>query len=117
MERWFAPASREENRPGFQFMQEAFARFHPDSFAWAAEAVRRVDLAAQLSQIEQPTLVVASEHDPGVTPQRSRQLAESISNAELVWTPHAHHLASLEHPGFVGDAMATFLHKQRQRSG
>jgi len=109
MERWFAPASREENRPGYQFMVNAFSQFHPDSFAWAAEAVRLVDFGNTLHQIKQPTLVVASEHDPGVTPERSRRMADSIPDSQLVWTPHAHHLASLEHPAFVGTAMANFL--------
>lgn len=113
MERWFAPASREENRPGYQFMANVFSQFHPDSFAFAAEAVRLVDFGAQLNRISQPTLVIASEHDPGVIPERSRQLADSIANSQLIWTPHAHHLASLEHPGFVGRAMADFLADQR----
>lgn len=113
MSRWFSKQSRAENRPGYQFMVQAFSEFHPDAFAWAAEAVRLVDMGDQLHRISQPTLVVASEHDPGVTPERSRQLAASIPDSQLVWTPHAHHLASLEHPEFVGQAMAEFLMNRR----
>uniref|UniRef100_UPI000626B937 4-carboxymuconolactone decarboxylase n=1 Tax=Streptomyces odonnellii TaxID=1417980 RepID=UPI000626B937 len=62
-----------------------------------------------LARIGAPTLVVAGRDDPATPPAHARELADGIRDATLVELPRAAHLASVERPGAVLDALLSHL--------
>lgn len=64
-----------------------------------------------LSQISEPSLVVAGENDLVIPMAESAAMANAIPNAELAIIPQAGHLASLENPASVNAALQAFLAK------
>jgi hypothetical protein len=61
------------------------------------------------SHIVAPTLVIAGADDPATPVAMSEELACGIKDAELSVVPHASHLASVEQPTAVTDAIAKHL--------
>jgi pimeloyl-ACP methyl ester carboxylesterase len=109
MERWFSAHARTANLPGYQYMAERFGNWDSASFVAASAAIREVDFGSRLCQIMAPTQVIASAQDPGIPEATSQALADGIGNANIQWTPSAHHLASLEHPALTGWLMRRFI--------
>ena len=56
-----------------------------------------------------PALVVVGEEDVLTPPAEAETIAAGIRGARLVRVPRAGHLANLEAPGAVNDALAGFL--------
>jgi pimeloyl-ACP methyl ester carboxylesterase len=56
-----------------------------------------------------PTLVVAAGRDGFTPPERSRNIATAVPEAELLEIPDASHTAPIEHPRLVGLAIREFL--------
>lgn len=69
----------------------------------------RDNLVKRLGQIGVPTLVVVGEEDQPLPVWKSRRIANGIAGAELVVIPQAGHLAAIENPGPVTDAVTRFL--------
>lgn len=89
--------------------------------SWAEEPepsviIKSIDMLAQrpdsvstLSDIDVPTLVLVGSDDQ-VTPKEAAQvIADNIAGAELKVIPDAGHLAPLENPVAVNDAIREFL--------
>lgn len=62
-----------------------------------------------LPAIDVPTLVVAGERDGFTPPERSRTMASSIPDAELLEVPQASHTAPIERPHLVGSTIREFV--------
>lgn len=75
-------------------------------------ATHRLHLDTQLDRITQPTLVVTGEHDRGVKPSESAQLAQAIAGAELQVIADAGHLPQEERPEAFLAAIEPFLMRQ-----
>ena len=56
----------------------------PAAIAEAAGAIGRFSSRDWIGQVDVPTVVVVTEHDRLVSPQRQRRLAESIPGAQMV---------------------------------
>jgi 3-oxoadipate enol-lactonase len=69
----------------------------------------RPDMTAALAGLGVPTLVVVGEHDQVTPPDVMRKLAGALPQSEFVAVPRAGHLAPLEQPEFVNDALRRFL--------
>lgn len=69
----------------------------------------RDDLLPRLPQIRAPTLVVVGEEDQPLPVWKSRRIAQAIPGAEMVVIPRAGHLASIENPEPVTQAVTHFL--------
>ncbi len=67
------------------------------------------DVMARLHEIERPVLVVSGEHDSLTPPKYARYLAEHITGARLVVMRNAGHLAPMERPDAVNDAIRTWI--------
>jgi pimeloyl-ACP methyl ester carboxylesterase len=61
----------------------------------------------ELGEISAPTLVLWGEHDPRSV--RGAEMVERIPDSELGTIPGAGHLATLEAPAEIGEAVAGFL--------
>ena len=69
------------------------------------------DVRDQVSEIEQPTLVLCGEDDQ-MTPVRfSQYLADKIPNSQLEVIPNAGHMVMLEQPEIVANLIKGFLSK------
>lgn len=66
---------------------------------------------AHLAAINVPVLVVAGENDTFTPAWLSRQMAESIPNAEYVEVKGGSHVSPIEQPQLVCDQVDTFLRK------
>jgi pimeloyl-ACP methyl ester carboxylesterase len=69
----------------------------------------RPDSRPLLAQIAVPTLVLCGEDDTRTPPERSRAMAAAIPGAELVLVPECGHVAPLEQPDDVNQALARWL--------
>ena len=70
---------------------------------------QRPDVTARLAEINLPTLVLCGEHDEISPVPEMRGIAEKIPAAEFVVVPNAGHMAPLEQPACVNDALGRFL--------
>jgi pimeloyl-ACP methyl ester carboxylesterase len=69
----------------------------------------RPDSRPLLAAIAVPTLVLCGENDTRTPPERSVAMAEAIPGAELVLAPECGHVAPLEQPDDVNQALARWL--------
>ncbi len=67
------------------------------------------DVMARLPEIKAPVLVISGSEDTTTPPKYAAYLAGHIPNAELTTIPDAAHLAPLEQPKAVNQAIADFL--------
>jgi pimeloyl-ACP methyl ester carboxylesterase len=96
---------------------DVVARVRGDVLAAAPTAVAaalaglgaREDSRPTLGVIRVPALVVVGEEDMLTPPAEAEALARGITGARLVRVPRAGHLANLEAPEAVNDALARFI--------
>ena len=70
------------------------------------------DLSASLSALRLPVLVLAGRQDPLVTPDRNRQLAARIPDAELVFIEDCGHVPHEERPAEFLRVLEEFLDRR-----
>ncbi len=105
--RWFAldapvpPHGRE--------LLEAQAVLDPEGYAVCCEALAAFDSRAALSRISVPTRVIAGAEDLATPVAMAEELAQGIPGADLVVLPGAAHLANVEQPAAVLQAMREHL--------
>ena len=81
----------------------------PAGYAACCDALAGYDLRAELGRISAPTLVIAGRQDVATPPSHARELVDGIGGAGLVEIPGAGHLAPVEQPGAVLDALLSHL--------
>lgn len=108
MARWLTANAAAARSPGYVYMDEAIGRFTPASFDAASAAMCGLNTTSRLSEIEVPSIVIATPDDPGVPTETSRKMAETLG-APLHWLEPAQHLASLEHVDRFNGLMRDFL--------
>jgi pimeloyl-ACP methyl ester carboxylesterase len=69
----------------------------------------RPDMSDLLPQIRVPTLLIVGEEDAITPADEMRRMAASIPRTEFVTVPRAGHMAPLENPHVVNDALRRFL--------
>ncbi len=89
------------------------SRGEPDGAALQAglEILRDCDLRAALSEISQPTLIVAGVRDTLTPLPASQYLATNLPNARLVAIEGAAHAPFLSHPDEFVEQLVGFLHE------
>lgn len=105
--RWFvldAPVP-----PHGRELLEAQAVLDPEGYAACCEALAGFDFRPQLGQIRVPTRVIAGAEDVATPVAMSEELAKGIPGADLVVLPGAAHLANVEQPAAVLQAMREHL--------
>lgn len=82
----------------------------PESIAAALRGMAgRSDFRSELNEIRAPSLVICGVDD-GITPSAEmREMASALRDARFVSIPAAGHLAPLENPTAVNDAILDFL--------
>jgi 3-oxoadipate enol-lactonase / 4-carboxymuconolactone decarboxylase len=109
LERWFTPAFR-QNRPETVEWAGRMLRATPaEGYAGCCEAIRDMDLRDRLGEIRAPTLVIAGGDDPAIPPDHAEPIRDSIPDARLLVVSRAAHLANVEQPGTVTQAIVDHL--------
>jgi len=91
-------------------VQRIISRQRPETIEADLAALRdRPDSNAFLAQIAVPTLVVVGERDALTPPADSEAMASAIPDARLVVIPGAGHLAPMERPKAVAEALGEFF--------
>lgn len=109
-----APASAAD--PAIAGRFQAMARsVGPEGFARQQRAIMaRPDSRPGLGGIACPTLVLCGAQDTLTTPDLHRTLAEAISGARLEIVPGSGHLAPIERPDPVSNALSSWLKNARK---
>ena len=109
VERWFTPTFREESPEVAEWAWRMLLHTPDEGYASCCEAVRDADLSGRLGTISTPTLVIAGADDPAAPPDQAESISDSIPNASLEVIPDAAHLANLEQPEAITQAILYHL--------
>ncbi|MFF2076112.1 3-oxoadipate enol-lactonase [Kitasatospora sp. NPDC058162] len=101
--RWFTPAF--VSAPAATDLIADLCEADPAAYAACCDALSAYDLRADLHRITAPTLVLAGRADPATPPAHARELADGIPRATLLEIAGASHLAPVERPQAVLDAL------------
>ena len=110
--RWFTPgyAAREPERVAAA--RAMIAATPAEGYAACCDALAAADMRPLLGAVRAPTIVVSGAEDPSSPPERGEELAAGIRGASIVVLPDAAHLAPLERPAAVADALTRFLEER-----
>jgi 3-oxoadipate enol-lactonase len=81
----------------------------PEGYAACCDAIREMNLEPDLGSISAPTLLLAAELDPAAPPEAMQTVAAAIPGATLQILERAAHLATVEQPDAVTDAILDHL--------
>jgi 3-oxoadipate enol-lactonase/4-carboxymuconolactone decarboxylase len=107
--RWFTPAFAAGGRPIVSALLDDLRGASPIGYAACCDALATLDLRGELGSVRAPTLVVAGREDPAAPVAQSRELADGIAGANLLEVADAAHLANVEQPRVVVDALLSHL--------
>jgi 3-oxoadipate enol-lactonase / 4-carboxymuconolactone decarboxylase len=109
LERWFTPAFRERRPETVEWAGRMLRATPAEGYAGCCEAIRDMDLRNRLGEIRAPTLVIAGADDPAIPPDHAELIRDSVPGARLLVVPRAAHLANVEQPGTVTQAIVDHL--------
>jgi 3-oxoadipate enol-lactonase len=98
--RWFTPGHIDTASA-----RAMLAVVDPEGYAACCEALAAYDVRDRLGDVRAPTLVIGGAEDVATPVDHAEALARGIPGAELVVVPGAGHLANLERPEPVTNAM------------
>ena len=109
LERWFTPAFRESRPEVVERAARMLLGTPAEGYAGCCEAIRDMDLRGRLGEIRAPTLVIAGADDPAIPLDNAELIRDSVPDARLVVIPRAAHLANVEQPETVTQAILAHL--------
>jgi 3-oxoadipate enol-lactonase len=109
VERWFTPAFHEGRREAVERARRMLLDTPAEGYAGCCEAVRDADLSDRLGAISASTLVIAGADDPAAPPEGAELIRASIPDASLEVISGAAHLANIEQPEAVTQAILDHL--------
>jgi 3-oxoadipate enol-lactonase len=102
--RWFTPGFADPE-PQLAMLRVAEA----EGYAACCEAIAGFDLRDRLAEVRAPTLVIAGAGDPATPVEHAKLLLGGIPGAGLCVVSPAAHLANVERPEEVGEAIVRHL--------
>lgn len=109
LERWFTPAFHENRPETVKWAGGMLRNTPPEGYASCCEAIRDADLHGRLGAISAPTLVIAGDSDPAAPVKQAETIRDAIPEAELVVIEGAAHIANVERPEPVTQAILDHL--------
>ncbi|HET8795888.1 MAG TPA: alpha/beta fold hydrolase, partial [Arthrobacter sp.] len=107
--RWFAPGYIERDPDSAARLLHDVSDADNNSYAYLCEALAGFDVRERLGAISVPTLVLAGEHDGVTPPEQGRSVADGIPAATYSTITDASHLAPIEQPDQVAQAMMNLV--------
>lgn len=108
LERWFTASFRQRAPHVIARIRSMLLATDPQGYAANACAVRDMDLLAEISGIELPTLVISGTHDGSTPPELGRDIAARIKDANYIEL-NAAHLSNWEQAARFTAAVMDFL--------
>lgn len=110
----FLTARRPDSATVEQIIQDSLAGSPGAKYAWPASAAYE-DISREVSQIAVPTLILVGDRDPqDPVEQQRREVQPLIANASLEVVQDCGHLAPIEQPLALAEAIAAFLTKHSE---
>jgi 3-oxoadipate enol-lactonase len=107
--RMFPPAYIEAHPEVVEERKRVLRRMNPETFSSLCLALASTEMAAQLPQIRNPTLVLAGALDATTAPDLVRKVAEGIPGARFAEIPGCGHCPQIEKPEAFLDLLEPFL--------
>lgn len=107
-ERWFTAGYREREPEEVARIVELTRETEPRGYIEACMVLRDLDLRGRLSEVQSPTLIVGATQDLSTPVERSEELMEGISGADLVVLDAAH-LSNVEQAADFTAVVLDFL--------
>ncbi|WP_035780816.1 alpha/beta fold hydrolase [Arthrobacter sp. H14] len=107
--RWFAPGYIERDPDSAARLLHDVSDADNGSYAYLCEALAGFDVRDQLGEVSVPTLVLSGEHDGVTPPELGRSVADGIPGAKYATITDAAHLAPIEQPDQVAQAMMNLV--------
>ncbi|HSK99946.1 MAG TPA: 3-oxoadipate enol-lactonase [Rubrobacteraceae bacterium] len=107
--RWFTPAFFSENPEAVDKAARMLRETNPEGYASCCAAIRDMDLRDRLGEIRAPTLVISAADDPATPPEHGELIRDSVAGANFEVIPDASHLANIEQPAAVNQALLEHL--------
>ena len=103
--RWLTPGYAQQHPDLVARLQDMVRATDDEGYAGCCAAIAGMDQRPDLSRITAPTLVVSGADDPALPPEHQQVIADGIPGARLLSLSPAAHLANLEQPAQVTDAL------------
>lgn len=107
--RWFAPGSIARHPELSGRLLHALREADDESYALCCEALAAYDVRDRLGAIEAPVLAVWGEHDRVAPESTAREIADGVSDGQVVRIADAAHLPPAEQPRAVAHALTAFF--------
>jgi 3-oxoadipate enol-lactonase/4-carboxymuconolactone decarboxylase len=88
-------------------LQRMQADVDPESYAQCCEALAGTDLRADLGRVAAPALLIAGAEDPAAPADTLRAMADAIPGSRLQVLEFAAHIATVEQPAAIAQALLT----------
>jgi len=106
----FAPSTSANQPQLIAQTRDVILRTKPEGIAAALRGMAdRPDVSERLPSIDVPALLVCGEHDAISPPDEMRRISSQMPNAKFVQIGNAGHMAPLEQPTAVNDAIRQFV--------
>ncbi|MFI6046714.1 3-oxoadipate enol-lactonase [Nocardia sp. NPDC051321] len=109
VQRWFTPQWRAAHPERTRDYESMVAATPAEGYASCCAAIETMDIAARLSTISAPTLVISGADDPATPPPHGQRIADAIRPARFETISPAAHLANAELPGTINDLILGHL--------
>src|SRR4051794_1904894 len=109
LDRWFTPGFRASGAEAVERTGRGLLAASADGYASCCEAIAEFDVRAELGSIRARTLVIAGGDDQATPPDHGRLIADSVDGARFELVEGARHLAGVERPGPVNEALLEHL--------
>ena len=106
--RWFTPAHQKAAPKEVARIRDMLLATIPHGYAGCCAAIRDMDMRRTSALIENPTLVIAGDHDDATPRSDGEELAGAIAGARLA-VLHAAHLSNVEQQQTFTQTVLDFL--------
>lgn len=115
--RWFTEPFRSRHGEVIEWVRGLIRRTSPEGFIACCRALMKLNLTAQLSAIQTPTLIIAGRQDPTTTVAGAEIIAAGIPQAKLEVIENAAHLSNIEQPRVFEGLLLEFLAQESTAHG
>ncbi len=103
--RWLTDTHKAADPQTVAYLREMIASTPADGYAACCDAIRVMDLREGLAAIVASTLVVPGAEDPSTPLVHQQTIADGIGGSRLLEIPECAHLAPIDAPEAVADAL------------
>ena len=111
VQRWFSARVQRDKPAAVAAVRQRLASNHRQGYsdAYRAFVEAEATVGDALTQVRCPALVITGSDDIGSTPEIGQRMVDDLGNARLQVLPGLRHAVMVEQPGWVNDALTTFL--------